>query len=164
MSNVMLAMVGPVGWGLLVLMGVLLCLVLGVRLTALSANAAITSRGAGLLIPYKVKGSSHIYRGSLVGLSSGYARALVAGDPFAGVAYEEVNNTGADGAAEVQVITSGEFELTGSGFSQATVGSVIYASDDGTVTTTSTSNSKIGRCTRYISATKIAVLIDPIQA
>ncbi len=36
----------------------------------------------------RVKGTTTIYRGALVGLTSaGYARGLVAGDAFAGIAY-----------------------------------------------------------------------------
>ena len=43
---------------------------------------------------FRVKGTTKIYRGAIVGLTSaGFARGLVAGDVFAGISYEEVDNT-----------------------------------------------------------------------
>jgi len=128
---------------------------------ALSADAEVDRKDGELIsIPCAV---SHIYKGSFLGASSGYARALTAGDVFLGISYEEKDNSaGSAGDLSVRAWRRGVFLLTGSGFTQGTVGSVIYASDDATVTTTAGSNSKIGRCVGYYSATQIWVDIDPV--
>lgn len=130
---------------------------------ALSANAEVDRKEMGLnSIP--VAASATIYKGAMVGLSSGYARGLVAGDVFVGIAYEKADNSsGSAGDINVRVWDEGKFLLTGSGFTQGTVGSKIYASADGTVTTTSSSNSLIGRCVGYYSTTQIWVQIDVVK-
>src|SRR4051794_18781786 len=105
---------------------------------ALTANAAVQRMPEGL-VEYPVAGSAVIWQGAILGLSSGYARPLAAGDTFIGVAYEKADNTGGSaGAKSVRSQIRGIYRFTGTGFSQATVGSLIYASDDGTVTATST--------------------------
>lgn len=104
-----------------------------------------------------------IYEGTLVFInSSGYAVGIVASgaNPFAGVAIKEADNSaGQDGDVDCEVWTDGVFELEGSGFSQATVGADIYASDNYTVVTSSSSTSYVGKCVGYVSATKILVQI-----
>ena len=90
----------------------------------------------------------HIYQGALVSLNAGgYAKPLAAGEAFAGVAYEEIDNTGgADGDKVVRLYTEGDFEFPLSGATQANVGDAVYASDDGTLTFTATANSFVGYC------------------
>lgn len=60
-----------------------------------------------------VAASTKVYKGALVGIQQdGYARGLVAGDRFCGVAYEEIDNTsGASGEKQVRVYTLGDFAL-----------------------------------------------------
>ena len=79
----------------------------------------------------------HIYKGAIVGLTAGgYARPLTAGDRFAGIACEEVNNAGADGAKVVRVYTLGDFGMALSGAAITDVGRPVFASADDTLTFT----------------------------
>jgi hypothetical protein len=78
------------------------------------------------------------------------------------VAIEKVDNSaGSAGDLSVQCHTDGVFRLTGSGFSQATVGSLIYATDNYSITTTATGSAVlIGKCVGYVSSTVVDVKID----
>jgi predicted RecA/RadA family phage recombinase len=129
---------------------------------ALSANAEV-DRQDGELQALPVLTNTQIYKGAIIGedSSTGYARGLVAADVFLGIAYENVdNNPGDSGALDVRVWRKGVFLLTGSGFAQTSVGAKIYASADDTITLTSSSNSLIGSCVKYVSATQVWVDID----
>ncbi len=100
-----------------------------------------------------VKASSKIYEGSAVGLTGGYARALNAGDSFGGFADRAVDNSsGADGAVNVSVSRFGLIQLAISGLAVTDIGKPVYASDDNTFTLTATSNSAIGRVSRWVSS------------
>lgn len=104
-----------------------------------------------------------LYEGTLAfNNASGYVDDDVASgvNKFAGVVITEVDNSGgAAGDLSVDLWTEGVFELQGTGFTQGTVGSDIYASDNYTVTTSSSSTTWIGRCVGYVSSTKILVKI-----
>ena len=129
---------------------------------ALTANRELDRYVDQELRALPIKGGSHIYKGALVGLASGYARPLVAGDAFAGIAYEEVENTsGADGAVSVRVFTQGDFEHTLGSASRANNGSAVYASDDATITLTSTNNSLVGRQVDVPANGKIVLRLRP---
>lgn len=109
-----------------------------------------------------VKAGAKVYKGALVGLSSGYARGLVAGDAFAGIAYEAADNTGgADGAISVRVFTMGDFEHALASASRANNGAAVYASDDATLTLTSTGNSLVGRQVDVSGSGKIVLRLRP---
>lgn len=103
-----------------------------------------------------------IYRGAAVGDNgSGYARPLVAGDPFRGFSTGKVVNTGSSGDKRVQVDEKGKVQLpvtsvTGVG----DVGKLVYASDDTTFTLTAGSNSPIGVIRRHVSGTTAIVEYD----
>lgn len=109
--------------------------------------------------------ASTLFAGSAVGESSstGYVRALVAGDAFKGFAAEGVVNAGASGAARVPVIRQGELEATISGASVASLGDSVYMSDDGTFTLASTGNSLVGKVSRHISGTTVVVLFQAAE-
>jgi len=113
----------------------------------------------------RVKGSTTVYRGAMVGTTSpaGFARGLVAGDPFAGVAYEEVANAGADGARAVRVYTEGDFAHAVSGAVQADVGRPVFASADDTLTFVAAGNSYVGIVQDYISSGEVIIRIDPTR-
>lgn len=84
-----------------------------------------------------------IYKGSAVGLNSGNARQLVAGDPFAGFAEEKADNSaGAAGAITVRTKSKGKIVLTVAGSPE--INAAVYASDGATFTTAATSNTLIG--------------------
>jgi hypothetical protein len=130
---------------------------------AVTANQLIT-RQDGLRKGYPVAASTTLYEGTLVFLASGYADDDTASgaNAFGGVAIAKIDNSaGSSGDLNVECHTEGVFRLVGSGFSQATVGSLIYATDNYTVTTTATGNSVlIGKCVGYVSSTVIDVKID----
>ena len=55
----------------------------------------------------------------------------MAGDLFAGVAYEEMDNTsGAGGDRMIRLYTQGDFVLTVNGAAQASVGGPVYATSE----------------------------------
>lgn len=114
----------------------------------------------GELEEYPVIASDIIYEGAAVGENgSGYARPLVAADPFLGFATKNVDNSaGSAGDKLVQVKTKGRIKLAISGLAiTANDRPPVYASDDNTFTLTSTSNSKIGWVSRWIS-TGVAIV------
>ncbi len=109
---------------------------------------------------YPVIASDIIYQGAAVGENgSGYARPLVAQDPFLGFAEAKADNSaGAAGAINVNVRKRGNIILPISGLAiTANDHPPVYASDDDTFTLTSTSNTKIGWVSRWIS-TGVAVV------
>ena len=116
---------------------------------------------------YPVIASDIIYEGAAVGENaSGYARPLVAADPFLGFAVEKADNSaGAAGDKNVTVKTRGRVRLTVAGATAITANDrpAVYASDDGTFTLTSTSNSKIGYVSRWIASTDCIVEFDALK-
>lgn len=131
---------------------------------AVTANQ-LTKRQDGCRKSYPLAASIVIYEGTLNFLTvAGYLTDVVASgvNKFAGIALAYVASQTADGDANPEVHTEGVFELTGTGFTQASVGLDVYATDNYTVTCApSASGVRIGRCEGYISSTKILVEIDP---
>lgn len=106
-----------------------------------------------------------IYEGSAVGdNASGYARPLVAGDPFFGFAEQRADNAaGAAGAVNVRVRTRGQVVLSVTGAAgPGDVGETVYASDDDTFTLTAGSNTAIGKVSRHISGTTVVVAFEAL--
>ena len=103
-----------------------------------------------------------VYEGAACGLSSGYARPLVAADVFLGFAALKADNSaGSAGAINVRVQQRGTVELSVVGVSAVTdYGDTVYASDDDTFTLTSTSNTAIGKIVRWISGTTCIVRFE----
>lgn len=93
-----------------------------------------------------VGAGKHIYKGAFVGLASnGLAQPLVAGDVFAGIAYEEADNSaGAAGALSVRVYTLGDFGHALAGATTASIGRPVFASADDTLTFSGDNNSYVG--------------------
>jgi hypothetical protein len=118
---------------------------------------------------YPVIATDIIYEGAAVGENaSGYARPLAAGDPFLGFAIARADNSaGAAGAINVEVKTRGRVELpvTGAtGVGDANHRPLVYASDDDTFTLTASTNSVIGRVSRWVSAAVCVVEFDSALA
>jgi len=88
--------------------------------------------------------------------------AAEAGATFAGIAYEEVDNSGGSaGDLSAKVIRQGIFLLTGAGLAQLDVGELVFASDDQTISTTQGSNEQqVGKIVEFVSATQVWVAID----
>lgn len=132
---------------------------------ALSANAEIIEQ-EGTLLAMPVVASDIIFKGALVKVNAaGHLApcAPEAGSQFAGVAYENVDNSaGSAGALSCRVITEGCFVLKGSGLAQANVGDQVYATDDEVVTVTEGTGSKqkVGKIVKFLSATVVLVKIE----
>jgi hypothetical protein len=115
-----------------------------------------------------VLASISIFQGSLLGISaagtdSGYVRQLVATDDFAGIAMNDaINTSGASGAISVTSATEGFVTASVAGASVASLGVEVYASDGNTFTTTSTSNSSVGKVVRWLTGTMCVVKFQAI--
>ena len=82
---------------------------------------------------FSVAATAHVFKGAFVGVerSTGHVRNLQPGDMFAGIAYEEIDNTnGSAGEVSVRLYTQGDFVLTTNNATQAWIGSALYALDD----------------------------------
>jgi hypothetical protein len=117
---------------------------------ALTANRDLDFFASQELIDHPVDDNVNIYKGAFVGRnrSTGYARPLVAGDEFLGVAYRQADNTVAGhtaGGISVRLFQSIDIVHALTGVTLADVGADVYASDDGTLTTSPVNNSRIGR-------------------
>ncbi len=113
-----------------------------------------------------VAATKRIYKGALVGVnSSGYAQPLTAGDRFAGIAYEEIDNSaGANGSISVRIYTEGDFGLPLAGATIAHVGRPVFASADDTLTFSCAGNSYVGVVQDVPSSGSIILRIDPHRA
>lgn len=133
-------------------------------MAAVTANQITLMQGAGRLTRSKAS-NVNLYAGTLAffDASTGY---IVADDnaganAFAGVVYQQCDNSGGSaGDLEVELYTDGIFRLTGSSFTQATNGDLVYAIDNYTIQASSSSASKVGRVVNYVSATVVDVLIN----
>ena len=106
-----------------------------------------------------------IYQGAAVGdNASGFARPLVAADPFLGFADDKADNSaGAAGDVAVRVKEEGFIIIDVVGVvDEDDKDEKVYASDDNTFTLTSTSNSLIGKVRRWISGTKCSVYFQAV--
>lgn len=133
-------------------------------MAALSANNPAATTNPGEIIEYKVKGSTHIYQGARVCVQSSNGYLLPGADTsgiiYVGIALEEVNNTGSDGAAicRVQFADSESIGIQtiaiASTATQATVGNFVYLVDDQTVDVAGGSTNKVafGRVVKFLSA------------
>jgi hypothetical protein len=122
-----------------------------------SSNISMVSE-LGTINELPVIQSDIIYEGSAVGLSSGYARPLEAGDPFMGFAERQVDNSaGGNGDITVRVKTIGLVEATIDSVAITNVGDSVYMSDDDTFTLVSDSNSLIGKVYRYVTTNTCVV-------
>jgi len=143
----------------------LLCLLACVLVSFGPAQAALSADKAaaiteGIYRTYPVAATTHIYKGGMVMINaSGYAipAADTAACLFVGIAAQNVNNTGSAGAKTVVVQTLGECVETSSGLTQASLGAIVFATDDTTVATTSTNHVAVGYITYYASATSCRV-------
>lgn len=136
---------------------------------AVTADQMIKVQSPARLVAYPGLASIPHYGGTMAFIvpASGFLTNVIAAgvNLFAGVVKSGggVAAPVASGDVQVECWTEGDFELPGSGFTQADVGKIIYAVDNYTVSTTATSQTKIGRCVGYVSATKIIVRIEVTQ-
>ncbi len=127
--------------------------------------AGYTNFGAGNTAHTVWKGSVVICD---VSDTDGYFRAApaagsAAGDIFGGIALETVpvtSNDLADGAKYVSVASNGLWGFAKGSLAQTDIGAPAYASDDDTITTTSTNNYWVGYIVE-VDATYVWVAIKP---
>jgi hypothetical protein len=128
-------------------------------MSALTRDRATPYR-EGIEVEYPVAANTKIYAGSLVCVNAaGYAApaADTSGFHFAGVAMEQVDNTGgSDGAKTVNLRRAGVFEFDAASITPAMVGTAMYAADDHTFDDAAgpTNDIKVGLLVKYVSATK----------
>ncbi len=133
---------------------------------ALTANRELNRYVDQELRAFPVLQSAHIYKGALVGFErqTGYVRALIAGDVFAGIAYEEADNSsGTSGSTTVRLYTQGDFVLPAANVSQALAGMAVHAtSDESTDVVPSQGGSLCGIMLATAGATSAVVRINPM--
>jgi len=128
-------------------------------MSALTRDRATPYR-EGIEVEYPVATNTKIYAGSLVCVNAaGYAvpAADTSGFQFAGVAMEQVDNSGgSEGSQTVRLRRAGVFEFDAASITQAMVSIEMYAQDDHTFADTAgaTNHIKVGRLVKYVSATK----------
>ena len=110
---------------------------------------------------YPVIASDIIYEGAAVGdNASGYARPLVAADPFRGFAIETADNSaGSAGDINVRVIRKGQIKLAVASVAITDVGRPVFASDDATFSLVGV-GTFIGYVARWISSGVCIVTFD----
>ena len=132
-------------------------------MTTLAADA-LREKLLGDEMDYPVIAADIIYQGAAVGENAaGYARPLVAGDPFLGFATSQADNTTGDaGDIAVRVETGGKYRLTVAGATAVTANDqpIVYAADDDTFTLTAGSNTPIGRVVKWLASTDCIVEFD----
>lgn len=122
-----------------------------------------------------VLAGAKIFRGSAIGITNtGYARQLVAGDPFAGFSTSSADNSGnagvfqpaatnSSGTLTVSIKPFGVIQASISGLALTDVGAAIYMSDGATFTKTASGNSYVGRVHRFVSSGVGMVRFDSTQ-
>lgn len=130
----------------------------------MAVTAAQTPRTkSGDCSDHPVLASAVMYGGTLGFLEGGYANSDTdtGNNKFAGIVRDTVDNSsGGNGAKSCEFKRKGLFLLTGSGFAIGDVGVAVYASDNFTITKTSTNNVQIGKIAKFVSATEVWVDID----
>lgn len=104
-----------------------------------------------------------IYEGAAVGVvaGTGHARPLVGGDSFGGFAVAKADNSaGAAAAIYVDVVESGEIELSVTGAVITDVRQPVYATDDDTFVFSPVGATFVGFVKRFVSAGVVVVSFD----
>lgn len=132
-------------------------------MTQLTAALARTYIG-GEVEDLQVAATSPIFEGSAIGLTSGFARQLVAGDKFQGFALCDVPSRAANGADRVRVRTKGRTVLTVASVAVTDIGRPVYASTGNAFTLTQSTNSHIGRVVDVFGTNLASVEFDAQRA
>jgi len=135
---------------------------------ALTADREVQFYAAQELIDIPVDDNVVVYKGAFVGRnrSTGYARGLVAGDEFLGIAYRQADNTisgHSAGGITARLHQSIDIVHTLTGVATGDIGKDVYASDDGTLTLSPTGNSRIGRIVAVEATNTARVRCQPLS-
>lgn len=131
---------------------------------AVTANQIVRRQDGGRVsLPAAV---ANLYEGTLAFVNaSGYADddTGTGANRFAGVVIKQVDNSaGSAGDLTAELYREGVFLLTGTGFSQASVGADAFATDNYTIAAApSASGVRIGKIVGYSSSTQVYVEIEP---
>ncbi len=136
---------------------------------ALTADRSLDFFTSPELVDVPVADNVVIYKGGLVGRqrSTGYARPLVAGDEFLGVAYQRADNTIAGhtaGGINVRVHQNIDVVHALTGVVTGDIGKDVYASDDATLTLSPAGNSRIGRIVAVEATSLARVRCQPLAS
>jgi hypothetical protein len=130
---------------------------------AVSSNQLTTRRDEGR-IGVPVAANKRLYEGTLCFAASGLASDVIGTNgvnPFLGILVREADNTGGLAAAtKAELLTCGQFLLTGAGFAQTDVGKLAYGVDNFAVSPTATNQPFVGTITEFVSATQVWVEIN----
>lgn len=112
---------------------------------------------------YPVIASDIIYEGAAVGIvpGTGHARPLTAADRFGGFAVAKADNSaGAAAAILVEVVESGDVQLSVSGAVITDVGQPVYATDDNVFVFSPVGGVFVGFVKRFVSSGVVVVEFD----
>lgn len=133
-------------------------------MTAVTANQITKMADAGGLRSGKAA-AENLYAGTICFFNA--STGFITGDDngganaFAGIVRQQCDNSGGSaGDLTVEFYTSGVAYLTGSSFTQATNGDLVYAIDNYTIQASGTSASKVGRVVDFVSATVVGVELN----
>jgi len=131
---------------------------------AVTANQVVLMQDAGGITQCKAA-AVNLYQNTIAfyDASTGFVTNddNAGANAFAGIVYQQCDNSGGSAGDKVaELWTEGVFRLTGSSFTQAIAGDLIYATDNFVITATSTNASRIGRAVNFVSATQMDVMID----
>jgi hypothetical protein len=134
---------------------------------ALTADRNVNFYASPELVDIPVDDNVKIYKGALVGRNrtTGYARALVAGDDFLGVAYRLADNTitgHTAGGLTVRLHQAVDIVHALTGVVQADLGKDVYASADDTLTLAPAGNSRLERIVDVEAADTARVRCQPV--
>lgn len=125
----------------------------------------VITRKDGTRYSMPVAASVTLYEGTLAFInSSGYATSSTGtgANKFGGIVVsEQDNSSGSAGDLTVELLRTGQYLLTGTGFTQASVGADAFATDNFTITgAPSASGVRIGKIVAYHSTTQVWVELD----
>lgn len=134
----------------------------------LSADKVINmKKGEGLEQLYPA-GVDIIYKGALVSINAaGFAVPATdtASESIAGIALEQVDNSGGSAGDEDVLVISGVTArmATAADLAQTTVGVdvTVLTDNEVSIAATTTNDILVGRCVKYVSATEVDVYIPP---
>lgn len=134
---------------------------------ALTQDRELEFFASAELIDLPVDDNVKIYKGAYVGRNraTGYARPLVLGDEFLGVAYRQADNTidgHSAGGIDVRLFQSIDVVDVLAGVATADIGKDVYAIDESTLTISPQSTSRIGRIVAMSSTNYARVRCQPV--